>query len=675
MGLSSSQARLLTLTGRMHEIEYKAAKLEAQKLQMANESKRVYDDYLNALEAKKVQMKTIDNKGAVAYIDATYNRLTALGYVLKMDGDDAEIVTQDIIDNYKKATDNESSFGTNNRECFAALQTGRVDSNMMNGDVLEIYTAGQLAEAFSSSQTGITCRLMGDIDMSSTLYEPGNITNCQIDGNGHSISGLSTNLFNIVKNSTISNLRLSGNVTSGRGMLANNVNQSNISNITASGSVTAIDTNKVGGLVGQDSGGSTYENCSIGVNVNGSQYVGGFIGMVSGSSGAETHINNCVATGNVTGQRNAGGFIGNTSYCEIRNSKATGNVTATFIDYQDTSDWSNTMYNHETKAGGFIGVILRSTNIYNSEATGDVHTAGELAGGFVGQIWNGDDNILISGCNSSGSVYFNEGNEDIVRNNESIVPPGTGTVRPIASAGGFIGTFQAGSAVNCNSNSNVVNVNGNRTFGSFVGTPTTEVIISSGASVLPSTTNCYAIDIPTGAGTAPFSGNNASTIQTNPAVLNSNTVTPAAPTISTNIEVDDAGGDDARALFDRMKENGYALLPDDDPRISHGDDPVWLTNMINEGKIYIYKPNHTNGDIYETSVSTDTNLQEVPDEINLRKAEAKYEADMLRIDKKDRIYDHELAALDNERNAIKQEMETLKTVAKENVERTFKLFG
>ena len=36
MGLSASQARLLSLTARMHDIEYKAQKLEAQKLQMAN---------------------------------------------------------------------------------------------------------------------------------------------------------------------------------------------------------------------------------------------------------------------------------------------------------------------------------------------------------------------------------------------------------------------------------------------------------------------------------------------------------------------------------------------------------------------------------------------------------------------------------------------------------------
>ncbi len=59
----------------------------------------------------------------------------------------------------------------------------------------------------------------------------------------------------------------------------------------------------------------------------------------------------------------------------------------------------------------------------------------------------------------------------------------------------------------------------------------------------------------------------------------------------------------------------------------------------------------------------------------LKKAEAKYEADMKRIDLKDRKYDTDLAAMETERNAVKEEMETLKTVAKDNVERTFKLFS
>ena len=76
-----------------------------------------------------------------------------------------------------------------------------------------------------------------------------------------------------------------------------------------------------------------------------------------------------------------------------------------------------------------------------------------------------------------------------------------------------------------------------------------------------------------------------------------------------------------------------------------------------------------------TSVATNTGLREVSDETNLKKAEAKYEADMKKIDNKDKKYDTDLAALETERNAVKEEMETLKTVAKENVERTFKLFS
>ena len=109
-----------------------------------------------------------------------------------------------------------------------------------------------------------------------------------------------------------------------------------------------------------------------------------------------------------------------------------------------------------------------------------------------------------------------------------------------------------------------------------------------------------------------------------------------------------------------------------------------ITNIINSGQVTIVsakndgtfaQPTDADYNRYETSVATNTNLQEVTDSSELKKAEAKYEADMKKIDNKDRKYDSDLAALDTERNAIKQEMETLKTVAKENVERTFKLFS
>src|SRR5574344_1528935 len=71
MGLSSSQARLLSLTSRQHDIEYKAQRLEAQKLQMANESAHVYSDYQNALNQSKIQVSTLSANGNAEFKDAS----------------------------------------------------------------------------------------------------------------------------------------------------------------------------------------------------------------------------------------------------------------------------------------------------------------------------------------------------------------------------------------------------------------------------------------------------------------------------------------------------------------------------------------------------------------------------------------------------------------------------
>ena len=86
MGLSSSQARLLTLTSRQHEIEYKAQKLQAQKLQLANDSDKVYQDYLNKLDAKKIQYRVVNNDGSMYFADGNFNDLTAAGYLYNVNG-------------------------------------------------------------------------------------------------------------------------------------------------------------------------------------------------------------------------------------------------------------------------------------------------------------------------------------------------------------------------------------------------------------------------------------------------------------------------------------------------------------------------------------------------------------------------------------------------------------
>ncbi len=96
--------------------------------------------------------------------------------------------------------------------------------------------------------------------------------------------------------------------------------------------------------------------------------------------------------------------------------------------------------------------------------------------------------------------------------------------------------------------------------------------------------------------------------------------------------------------------------------------------MVNEGLLFLFK-NDNEGNEYQVNVATDTSLQEVTDDVDLKKAEAKYEADMRKINAKDKKFDTDLASLESERNAINTEMDTLKSVAKDNVDRTFKLFS
>ena len=119
MGLSSSQARLLSLTGRMHDIEYKAQKLEAQKLQLANETRRVNEDYLNALEAIKIQRRTLSADGSSTYVDATYNNL-----IFSKDNQNSIYILKDI-DSGKVYCPNEirSAFANSDRTVDGFLKT------------------------------------------------------------------------------------------------------------------------------------------------------------------------------------------------------------------------------------------------------------------------------------------------------------------------------------------------------------------------------------------------------------------------------------------------------------------------------------------------------------------------------------------------------------------------
>ena len=74
MGMSASQARLLNLTARMHDIEFKAQSIESQKIALATQQDELYENYCAALEATKIKV-AFNNNGAAGYnyVDACFS--------------------------------------------------------------------------------------------------------------------------------------------------------------------------------------------------------------------------------------------------------------------------------------------------------------------------------------------------------------------------------------------------------------------------------------------------------------------------------------------------------------------------------------------------------------------------------------------------------------------------
>ncbi len=72
MGMAASQARLLTLTSRLHDVEYKAQNIESQKISLATQKDELYQNYCDALDAKKIQVAFNNGDGTQNFVDASF---------------------------------------------------------------------------------------------------------------------------------------------------------------------------------------------------------------------------------------------------------------------------------------------------------------------------------------------------------------------------------------------------------------------------------------------------------------------------------------------------------------------------------------------------------------------------------------------------------------------------
>ena len=105
MGLAASQARLLTLTARIHDVEYQAQMIQNAKLQLATQEDAVYKKYTDALDATTL---TFTNDSG-NLIPANFNNLCGLAsidnglfknYVFRTGDNDRLIVPTNVYEGY-----------------------------------------------------------------------------------------------------------------------------------------------------------------------------------------------------------------------------------------------------------------------------------------------------------------------------------------------------------------------------------------------------------------------------------------------------------------------------------------------------------------------------------------------------------------------------------------------
>ncbi len=76
MGLSASQARLLSVTQRINNNELKSEILANNKIRLAENGTRASEKYMNALTAKKLDYKVYKQSGELEVVALTFNALT-----------------------------------------------------------------------------------------------------------------------------------------------------------------------------------------------------------------------------------------------------------------------------------------------------------------------------------------------------------------------------------------------------------------------------------------------------------------------------------------------------------------------------------------------------------------------------------------------------------------------
>ena len=114
MGMAASQARLVCITARIHDVEYQAQSIQNAKVQLATQEDAVYQEFLNAQNATTLTINTIDGAGNKSLLTANFNNLCSRNrlisadgneYAIRLAGSGKYIVENEVAENYKNFDD------------------------------------------------------------------------------------------------------------------------------------------------------------------------------------------------------------------------------------------------------------------------------------------------------------------------------------------------------------------------------------------------------------------------------------------------------------------------------------------------------------------------------------------------------------------------------------------
>ena len=150
MGMAASQARLLCITARIHDVEYKAQSLQNAKLQLATQEDQVYQEYLEALDATTLTLETIDPiSGKQATIAATFNNLCSTGKLNSADGKEYILVNKDnkmiVEDEIEEGYYDFTEAGYDDPRLFAIFMLNGCNTNYFSDFVKDTEAAEMIA--------------------------------------------------------------------------------------------------------------------------------------------------------------------------------------------------------------------------------------------------------------------------------------------------------------------------------------------------------------------------------------------------------------------------------------------------------------------------------------------------------------------------------------------------